>query len=155
AVGVDDVDLQMVLLLAVAAEDHALAVGREERAAVVAARGPGQLPHVLAVGVHDVQLEVLRPAPVGAEDDVLGVGRVRALGVVAGGGREPLQGAAVLGVGLEDVEERVEVPDVAAALAGLLLLGALAELLGVVLAGLGVEVGAGEEDLLAVGAEVG
>src|SRR5207244_3053328 len=84
AVHVDDVKLQVVLLLAVAAKDNALAVGREERSAVVAAGGARELPHVAAVGVHDVQLEVLLTRAIGAEDDLLAVGRIGAFGVVAG-----------------------------------------------------------------------
>src|SRR5262249_16766511 len=120
AVGVDHVQLQVVLLLAVAAEDDALAVGREERAAVVALRGVRQLADVGAVAVHDVQLEILLAAAVGAEDDLLAVGRVAALGVVALLLGELLQAAAV-GVGLEDRHVRVEAPLVAAWLALLLL----------------------------------
>ena len=46
---------------------------------------------------------------------------------------------------------RVEIPDVAAAFAGLCVFLAARYLLGVVLAGVRVEMGAGEDDLLAVG----
>src|SRR5581483_10820318 len=109
--------------------------------------------HVLAVGVHDVQFQVLLAGAVRAEDDVLAVGRVAALGVVALRPGQPAQVAAV-GVGLEDVHERVEVPFVGAAPAGLAVLLALAVLGLLLLFGVGVEVAAGEDDLLAVGPEV-
>src|SRR6185503_341692 len=65
---------------------------------------------------------------------------------------QALQAGAV-GVGLEDRHVRIEVPLVAAAHAGLLLLLALLVLLGVVAFRIGVEVAAGEDDLLAVGRE--
>src|SRR5262249_23234479 len=79
------------------------------------------------------------------------VGRVAALGVVALPLGQLLEAAAV-GVGLEDGHVRVEVPLVAARLALLLL--AQPVLLGLLLLGVGVEVAAGEDDLLAVGGEV-
>src|SRR5262249_27116240 len=127
---------------------------REERAAVVAARRPGQLADVATVAVHDVEFEVVLAAAVGAEDDVFAVRREAALGVVALGVGQPLQAAAV-GVGLEDVHVRVEVPLVGPTLAGRLLLLARLVLLGVPVLGVRVEVAAGEDDLLAVGGEVG
>src|SRR5262249_34777750 len=67
---------------------------------------------------------------------------------------EALQAGAV-GVGLEDVHVRVEVPLVAPPAAALAVLLAAAVLLGVAGPGLGVEVAAGEDHLLAVGPEVG
>src|SRR5262249_50527279 len=153
AVHVDDEQLQVVLLLAVAAEDDLLAVRREKGTAVVALRGVRQLADVLAVAVHDVQLEVLLPASFGAEGDLLAVGRVTALGVVAVRVGQALQAGAV-GVRLEDRHVGVEVPLVVAALAGLALLVAQAVLLLVLLLRVGVEVAAGEDDLLAVGREI-
>src|SRR5205807_7526142 len=54
----------------------------------------------------------------------------------------------------EDVHVAIEVPLVAAALAALPVLVTLAILVGIVLARLGIEMAAGEEDLLAVGPEV-
>ena len=50
AVGVDDIQLQMVLFFAIAAEDDPFAVGREKGTAVVAPRRMRQLADVLAVG---------------------------------------------------------------------------------------------------------
>jgi len=49
----DDVKLEVVLFLAIAAKDDALAVGGEERAAIVAARSVRELADVLAGSVHD------------------------------------------------------------------------------------------------------
>ncbi len=61
---------------------------------------------------------------------------------------------AAVEVGLEDVHVRVEIPDVTAALLGLLLLVAPAALDGVVLLRVGIEMGAGEDDLFARRMEV-
>src|SRR5262249_31754604 len=87
-----------------------------------------------------------------AEDDLLAVGRVAPLGVVAVGVGQAFQVGAV-GVGLEDVHGRVEVPAVRPPLALLLL--TQAGFLGPRLFCVGVGVAAGEDDLLAVGPEVG
>src|SRR5262249_10177566 len=69
------------------------------------------------------------------------------------GVRELLEIAAV-GVGLEDRHVRVEVPRVAPALASTLFLLALLQFLGVFVLRVGIEVTAGEDDLLAVRPEV-
>src|SRR5262249_42719582 len=145
--------LQVVLLLAVAAKDDALAVGREERPAVVAAGRIGQLPDIAAVGVHDVELEVLLAGAIRAEDDVPAVGRIGTLGVVTLGCRERLEPGAVE-IRFVDVHERIEIPDIAATLLGLLLLVTELAFKDVVLLSVGVGVAAGEDDLLAVGMKV-
>ena len=150
AVDADGVDLQEAFLLAVAAKDHPLAVGRDERSAVVAGR-VGQLPHVGAVGVHHVQVGIA--VAVAAKGDLLAVGRIGAFGVVALGVGELLQVLAVE-IGLEDVRVGIEVPLVAAALAGALVFGLLLALLLLGLRQLGVEMARGENQLLAVGREV-
>src|SRR5262245_41706813 len=120
----------MVLLLAVAAKDDALAVGGAEGAAVIASRRVRERADVFAVGVHDIELEVVGAAAVGAEDDVLAVGRVAALGVVAGGVREAFEAGAVH-VGFENVHGGIEIPKIAAALVGAPLLVAAPIFLGV------------------------
>ena len=112
--------------------DDPLAVGREERPAVVA-RHAGQPLLARAVGAHDVNLgEVARidlellllgggERPVirvahRREHDPLAVGRVAALGVVAARVGQPRVLPALLGVGI-DLELGVVVPRVAPLLA--------------------------------------
>src|SRR5439155_16953768 len=82
SLGIVHVDLQQIIPLAVAAVDDPLAVGREERAAVVAL-GVGDPARILAVGVHEVDLGVAVAER--GEDDPGAVGRIAGLGVVAGG----------------------------------------------------------------------
>jgi len=53
SIGIDDIKLQLVFGLAIASENHALAIGREERPAVVAARCFGQLAHTGTISIHD------------------------------------------------------------------------------------------------------
>src|SRR5262245_13641517 len=153
AVGVDDVKLQMVLFLAVAAEDHLLAVGRKERAAVVATRRLGELASVLAVGVHDEQFEILWTGAVRAENDLLAIGRIGTLGVVARRVGEALEAGSVE-IRFENVHVRIEIPHVPAALLGFLFFLAKIPLGGIVLFGVGIEMAAGEDDFRAVGMEV-
>ena len=76
-----------------------LAVGREERAAVVA-RGVRQPADVGAVDVHRVELEIAILER--REDNCLAVGRERSLGGVDAVAREAL-GAAAIGIGGVDV----------------------------------------------------
>src|SRR5262249_22969897 len=101
-----------------------------------------------------VQLEVLFAIAVGAEDDIPAIRRIAALGVIAFGVGQPFQAAAV-GVGLENIHMRVEIPRIAAPLAGPAFRLAPLIFLGVLLPGIGVEMAAGEDDLFAVRREVG
>src|SRR5438105_6744549 len=66
---------------------------------------------------------------------------------------QTLQSGAV-GVGLEDVHIRIEIPLIAAPPAGALFLFAMAVFLGVMLLGVGIKMAAGENDFLAVRREV-
>src|SRR5579875_731550 len=143
----------MVLFLAVAAEDDALAIRREERSAVVAAGGVRQLADVLAILVHDVQLQIIPTTAIGAEDDRLAVGRVAAFGVVARRISQAPQAAAV-GIGLKNIQARIEVPLVAAPSAGLTFLFAPAIFFGILFLRLWIEMAAGEEDFLAIGRKI-
>src|SRR5262249_41493233 len=90
---------------------------------------------------------------IGTEYDEFAVGRVAALGVIAGDSDQTPQFAAVR-IRLEDVQIGVEVPFVAAPLAGLALLLALAILLGVLFLRVGIEMTAGEDNFLSVGRKI-
>ena len=85
-----------------------LAVGREERSAVIA-EGVGQPAQAGAVGAHRVDVEIAVPQR--GEDDRAAVGRQRAFRVVARRGREAA-GVGAVGIGDVDVVV-VQGPDVA------------------------------------------
>src|SRR5208337_3992317 len=69
--GVIDVDLEQIVALAIAPVDDPLAVGREERAAVIAL-GLDDPTGVLAVRIHDVNIGVSIAKR--GEDNLLAVG---------------------------------------------------------------------------------
>src|SRR5438128_3619544 len=107
----------------------------------------GQLARILAVGIHEEEFQAA--GAMGAEDNFLAVGRIASLGIIARGMGQAFQLGAV-GIGFEDIHGRVEVPLVAAAFAGGLVLLALTVFLGVVGFCIRIEVTAGEDNLLAV-----
>ena len=164
AVGVHRPDVGDEPLLVEAAPQDLLAVGGEERAAVVAG-GRGEPPLAAAVGLHDVDLG--EPAGVGRqlfllglrqrmviararrrEHDPLPVGRVPGFGVVAAHVGQPGQRLGALGVGV-DLHLRVVVPGVAAFLAR----GAERQLVVLLLLRRRIVVRRGEEDLIGAGTE--
>ncbi len=164
AVEVHRPDVGDEALLVEAPPQDLLAVGREERAAVVAGR-LGQAALAAAIGLHDVDLG--EPRRVGgelflfggaqrvivggarrAEDDPLAVGRIAAFGVVAAHVRQPLQRLRLLLIRV-DLHLRVVVPRVAPFLAR----GAERDLVVLLLLRGGIVVRRGEHDLVAARTE--
>src|SRR5205823_4093844 len=135
-------------------ENDLLAVGREERPAIVAAGRVRQLADILAVRVHNMQFQIVLAGAVGAENNLFAVGGVRTFGVVAGGMGQVLQAGAV-GLGLENIHERIKVPDVFPLFLGLLFLGPQFVFLAVMLFRVRVEMAAGENHLCLLRMKIG
>src|SRR5271157_1305140 len=89
--------------------DNPLAVGRPERATIIA-EDMGEPLCVATVCVHDVEVQIAIARR--GEDDLLAVAGERRLGVVAGRRRQLLQNLATV-CGIEDAEGRINAPHVA------------------------------------------
>src|SRR5262249_668230 len=150
AVDADDVDLQPLGLFAVAAENDPLAVGRDERPAVVAG-SVGELSHAGAVGIHHKDVGVA--VAVAAECDQLAVLRIGPFRVVVLGVGQPAEVFSVQ-IGLKDIHVGIEIPFIPAADTGLLVFLLLLPLGRLGLVQLGIQMARRKQNPLAVRREV-